>query len=165
MAYMVSWVGYGVEENSWVREADAENAEEMLAEYWRKQKTTPRIRTISKTAERVWKEQQEAQGKSGAAAGKEPGGAGKRDRDSGSLLPSSKKQKQGRARARLANDDSDDDDDDVDLSTLSPAEREAILKKRVRRKYERLPDWENVVKQITNIERHEDGRLIAFVKL
>lgn len=163
MAYFVSWVGYGDDENSWVREADAENAEEMLAEYWRKQKSTPKIRHISQTAERVWREQQEALGKSGAAGAAVAGL--KRDRESGSLLPSAKKLKQGRPRAHLADEESDEDEEDVDLSTLSPSEREAILKKRARRKYERLPVWESVVKQITNVEKHPNGRLTAFVKL
>ena len=38
MAYFVEWVGYGSEHDSWVREEDAENAADMLAEYWRRQK-------------------------------------------------------------------------------------------------------------------------------
>ncbi|KAE8235205.1 hypothetical protein A4X13_0g9578 [Tilletia indica] len=33
-AYLVSWKGYRPEDNSWVREDDAENASEMLEEFW-----------------------------------------------------------------------------------------------------------------------------------
>ncbi|EPQ28016.1 uncharacterized protein PFL1_04343 [Pseudozyma flocculosa PF-1] len=39
MAYLVSWKDYGEEHNSWVREADAEGAQDMINEYWAK---TPR---------------------------------------------------------------------------------------------------------------------------
>lgn len=33
-AYFVRWKGYGDEENSWVNEADAEGAKELIDEYW-----------------------------------------------------------------------------------------------------------------------------------
>lgn len=42
LGYLVRWKGYGEEHDSWVTESDAENAGELIDQYWRKQKKTPR---------------------------------------------------------------------------------------------------------------------------
>ncbi|EIW78977.1 hypothetical protein CONPUDRAFT_126722 [Coniophora puteana RWD-64-598 SS2] len=39
MAYLVKWVGYSEEHNSWVDEPDAGNAEDLIQQFWRESKS------------------------------------------------------------------------------------------------------------------------------
>lgn len=156
VAYFVSWVGYSSDDDSWVTEQDAEGAADMLAEYWRNRTIPKKIRTISKTAQRVWEEQEQKRVAKGRSS--------QRGRDSLDPTSSKKSTKLGKRKARMATEE-DSSDEEVDLSTLSPEERTMKLKKRARRRYEKIADWENIVKCIDTIYKDTDGRNIAAVRL
>ncbi|CAO1637099.1 unnamed protein product [Parajaminaea phylloscopi] len=153
MAYFVSWVGYGSEHDSWVREEDAENAADMLSEYWRKQVPDKKVRKISKFADKVWVElEQERASK-------------KRGRES-QIRPSSRAANvKGKGKVKSGKfEDGEDSDDNVDVSRLGADEKEAYLKRRARRRYEKKGDWHDDVDSIDTVERNDEGRLIAYVK-
>lgn len=172
MAYFVSWVGYGDEHDSWVREEDAENAADMLAEYWKRQKRPAKsILAISKTARQVWAQldkNKELSQSQGGAGSKKRGRGSHAAGASGSVDPSSSRGKSKSKRQRNADadaeDDSDDPDADVDLTLLSSEEREVLLIKRARKKYERMADWEDVVDAVETVARTDQGRLVASVR-
>lgn len=159
MAYFVSWVGYGSEADSWVKEEDAENAADMLSDYWRSKGPTKSIRQISKFADQVWKKLEEERA------------ARKRARTSQSQEASQASVKgKGKARASRSLRDralgsEEDEADNVDMSTLNQAEKDALLKKRAHRKYAKVADWHDLVEAVDTVERNDEGRLIAYVRL
>lgn len=154
VAYLVSWIGYPESENSWVKEEDAENAEEMLAEYWRKISPQRKIRKISKFADRVWSEVEAKKAAEKAANGGSM--SSKRGRPSGlSEMAKGKEVRRG----------DESSDDDLDSTLLTQAEREEKLKSKARRRYERVPSWESIVRSIETVEKQPDGKLVAFAIL
>lgn len=144
MAYLVAWKGYGEEDNSWVREIDAAGATEMIKDYWAR---TPRTQ-VKKTNNRKRKSP---------------------------AVPAKRK-----ARNTLSpSPDQGDEDDDVRLreiandASLTPAEKARREKElleqsrieRMRKKYGRIADWDEIVRKIEAVERNDQGKLIMFVLL
>jgi len=153
IGYLVKWKGYGEEDNSWVNEDDAGNADELINEYWAKKKSR-------KT---------EVKGK----RGRKSTGDESAD-DSGSPAP----KKRGRkAQARAASEESQD----TDARTVKKARTGAARKTSENitqdededaeiiigdmSKYESWPTWEDLIETIDTVEKDLSGNMTLYFTL
>lgn len=187
MAYLVSWKGYGPEHNSWVRAEDAENAKEMLKDYW---KNAPRLKTVTKSVGGT------KNGK-GAKASQSASSRVKKERSSSQTLSQSRRssaratptatemslqQRQASSKREKTalkamhtipgvnsmspaeEDDGDESEEltEAQLKRLGAEEANRRRKRMEMKRYHRLGDWEQVVKQIETVEKDENGKLLVF---
>lgn len=185
VAYLVSWKGYGPEHNSWVREEDAENAKDMLSDYW---KNAPKLKTMTKSVGGG------RAAKSGKAASR-TSNASRKERSSSQALSQSRRSsvratstsmdtvlQQASRRERTAlkalhkrpgfdsfEPTEDEEDNEVlseaQLKRLDPEEANRQRRRMDAKRYHRLGDWEQVVKQIETVEKDENGKLLVFCVL
>ncbi|KAF8903518.1 hypothetical protein CPB84DRAFT_1902908 [Gymnopilus junonius] len=169
MGYFVKWKGYGPEDNSWVDEQDAENAQELVNEFWKK--NPQKKKAITAARKSVDKKSPKKPRKSTVA-----------DDTSEAGEASTKK----RGRKSLSHKVESDDEMDVDeeekpakkakkestqpsktnarkLKTDSPEEEEVHLG--TMKRYMNLPSWEGLVKTIDTVERADDDALKIFFTL
>ncbi|KAL7422410.1 hypothetical protein Q5752_003056 [Cryptotrichosporon argae] len=136
--YLISWVGYGPEHNTWEKQGNVEHARDIVEQYWKK---VPKSQPVRKRG---------------------PG----RTSTSSQASSSSRPAKQARtSRANGANgankgeaiDIHDDDDDEkagFDLTHVGSVD-----------KYIAVKDWEPLVASIDTIERGEDGKLVVYLEM
>ncbi|THH10348.1 hypothetical protein EW145_g1389 [Phellinidium pouzarii] len=177
--YLVKWKGYGPEHNSWVSEADAGNAKELIDEFFRK-KTIFSSRPvksrgkISKTPKEKGKTSSPAANASASVAkrarGKSQGKTSVSDDDtSEDDLPKTKKARVGTSangstkRGSLAALDKTDDED-ISMGTNgvegSGDARPYTTMKELR--LSSIKNWEDYVKHVKTVERLEEGLMIYF---
>jgi len=154
--YLVSWKGYSAEHNSWVDEADAGNATDLISEYWEKnkkekkaRKSTDKPKTTSKAGRKSDAGNVEAA--SASAAKKRGRSKTKRDsdveEDSDSERPkTAKKPRKSTKKSSPAPMDVDDDVGDM-------------------RKYMHHESWEKLIKKVDTVEIGEDNKLYVFFTL
>ncbi|THH27749.1 hypothetical protein EUX98_g6441 [Antrodiella citrinella] len=172
MGYLVKWKGYGVGENSWVSEEDAQGAADLIKEYWEKQKQGPRKPTARKS---LPAEAREASPEVEAVPAKKRGRTSvskpisvSDDDDEQSDRPQPKKSKNTATSASVTKSKSAS-------MTKSSAQKP---KKRApspsdsdeetfsdMRKWKLATSWEHIVKRVDTVERTDDGKLLVYFTL
>ncbi|TFK39456.1 hypothetical protein BDQ12DRAFT_57080 [Crucibulum laeve] len=165
IGYFVKWKGYPDDENSWVNEVDAENAGDLVSEYWRNNPHKKKDRGKHTSAKRGRKSVTAAENSDG---------------DSASVA-----KKRGRKSTKRLTDDEDKDDDIPPHKKAKNASASANDKKQLKKKKEHTPvpsepdvemigdmskymdneNWEELVTSIDTIERNEDNTLTVYFTL
>ncbi|KAH6916265.1 hypothetical protein BKA70DRAFT_1368469 [Coprinopsis sp. MPI-PUGE-AT-0042] len=119
IGYFVKWKGYGSDENSWVDENDAGNAQALIDAYWNKnqhKKRFPETKPAAKKGRQSNASASAARGSASAARGSASAAGKKRGRPSGA-----------------AKDDSDPESEDEGMSVDHPREDSPPTAKRARK--------------------------------
>ncbi|KIJ65210.1 hypothetical protein HYDPIDRAFT_89232 [Hydnomerulius pinastri MD-312] len=135
MGYFVKWKNYPEEHNSWVDERDAGNAQELIDQYWarQKKKNKPGPRK-SEPRGRPRKSEPQSDNEEAPEEDEEEQRAKKKPRKSNGAARKSKKQ--------------DSDVEDEKPGTMQ--------------KHMSVPSWETLVETIDTVEREADGDLYVF---
>ncbi|EAU90049.2 hypothetical protein CC1G_08322 [Coprinopsis cinerea okayama7 len=157
LAYFVRWKGYGPEDDSWVDEKDAGNAQELIDNFWKKKNKHDELR-----AQKEAKSAKKARQSTASAS----------VRKSGSTATS-----RGTKSARSHEDDMDVDRDEdsppaskrvkrapktTGRSVSETPEPQAPEFKSMDASYMKVADWEPLVKQIDTVERVDDDLIVYF---
>ncbi|KAF8629087.1 hypothetical protein AX15_003579 [Amanita polypyramis BW_CC] len=156
IGYFVRWKGYGEEENSWVDEADAGNADELIKEFWNKKKSR-------KT---------EGKGKRGRKS------TGPVDEESGTDSMSVSTRKRGRkSQAVVGSEELDEEGVRMQKKArtgtpLSVAENNVTTQDEGgdiiigdMSKYDSWPSWEDLVAEIDTVEKDVSGNVMVYFTL
>jgi len=154
--YLVSWKGYTAEHNSWVDEADAGNATDLISEYWEKNKKEKKARKSvdkSKATSKAGRKSDagDTEAASVSAAKKRARSKAKKDsdveEDSDSERPrTAKKPRKSTKKPSPASMDIDDDVGDMG-------------------KYMHQESWEKLIKKVDTVEMGDDNKLYVFFTL
>jgi len=158
IGYFVKWKGYGESENSWVDEQDAGNADDLIAEFWKKNPHKKRVAAKPKPKTSPQKPRKSAA------------------RDDSSDIGSTSVKKRGRKSLSKV-----DSDDGMDVDEVVEARPQKKVKKNVanaKAKRSESPDeerivqnmdrymdklnWEDLVKQVDTVERVGDSLMVFF---
>ncbi|KAF8801361.1 hypothetical protein BYT27DRAFT_7115334 [Phlegmacium glaucopus] len=157
MGYYVKWKGYGESENSWVDELDAGNADDLIAEFWRKNPNRKRVVAKPKTSPQKPR-------KSAA-------------RDDGSDIGSTSIKKRGRKSvSKVESEDGMDVDEVVEARPPKKAKKNVAnakkdkadssdVEERIIQNMDRhmdKPVWESLVKNVDTVERVGDTLIVFF---
>ncbi|KAL0568450.1 hypothetical protein V5O48_013529 [Marasmius crinis-equi] len=153
MAYFVKWKGYDKSsDNTWVRESDAENAKELIDDYWSKKKGR---KSENGSVARKGR-------KSVAADSPEPASGRKRSRkaptdDEKPSAPKRQKQRNAEPASSAEPEDVDMDDE------VAPKVKDATYME----KFAKLESWEDIVQNIDTVERTptDDSNLTVYIRL
>lgn len=176
-AYLVKWKGYSSEHNSWVPEQDAGNAQDLINDFLAKRakakESATRLSSVrgrkpaSAKASRIGRD---------ASAGTESASTTKRGRRKASSdededdSDSARKAKKSRGahstngttsgkRGALAALDRTDDDDSVTMADANESRPYTSMKAL---KMGSMKSWEDVVKNVTTVEQHDEQLMIFF---
>jgi len=148
MGYWVRWKGYGPEEDSWVNEDDAGNADSLVQDYWAKQKKNKKAE-VSPQQSKSRKSNAAETSISTKKRGRKSTTAASSDADvEMEELRSIKKSKKSAAKARDTATPFDVDEGFGDMS-----------------KYRDIPNWDDLITSIDTIEREEDSTLYVYCRL
>ncbi|PPQ71896.1 hypothetical protein CVT24_006870 [Panaeolus cyanescens] len=156
MGYFVKWKGYDESENSWVDERDAENAKDLVDEYWRKnphKAKAQRDKRDKKSPKRSRKSVQDDASDAGETAQK------KRGRKSASAkAPSDDEMDVDEPRAKKAKKGSSTKKREITPDEPEEEERTAGNMDA----YRHLPTWEGLVKTVDTVERKDEDLMVYF---
>jgi len=159
IGYFVKWKGYGESENSWVDEADAGNAENLINEFWKKNPSRKRAAAKPKPKTSPQKPRKSAA------------------RDNSSDIGSTSMKKRGRKSVgKVDSDDGMDVDEVVEARPPKKAKKNVAnakanrsespdMEERVVQNMDRYMDklnWESLVKQVDTVERVGDSLMVFF---
>lgn len=167
--YLVKWKGYGEDQNSWVAQEDASNANDLIDLYWQKHKkgkpaATGRKSDVKPAAPQKRKSSEDAAETASVPSkkrGRPPKAKSAEPVDESDDEPVAKPVKKGRKSAAdkpaprrgRASDAMDMDEDE-------PEETYASMKK-----WKALDSWEHLVDRIDTVEQTEDGILWVYFRL
>ncbi|KAI0705247.1 hypothetical protein BC835DRAFT_1403795 [Cytidiella melzeri] len=175
IGYLVKWKGYSDEHNSWVKEEDAGNAQDLIDAYWKKRggkqstkKPAPRKSDVKAKNSAVLKRHsssamiEDSDGEPPSAPPKKRGRPAKTsisddDERSASLSKTTKRLKKstGSASAKSAPiHDIDDDEDEAGSVQYTDM-----------KKWKNVPSWDHIVERIETVERTEDDKLVVYFVL
>ncbi|KAF9522424.1 hypothetical protein CPB83DRAFT_840490 [Crepidotus variabilis] len=157
MGYFVKWKGYGPDENSWVVEGDAENAKDLVDEFWRKNPAKRRDTRKSVDKKTIEK-----------------------PRKSTSVVPvdDSDAEVKPKKRGRKSNASKPAESDDMQVDRPEPAAKRKKVQtpKKARSetpeapvklignmdKYKNLADWEGLVATVDTVEQAPNNTLQVY---
>ncbi|KAF8489877.1 hypothetical protein F5888DRAFT_1743852 [Russula emetica] len=167
IGYLVKWHGYPDEENSWVDEQDAVGAQELIKEFWARQK---------KKGDKM-----------GRKSDPKPKGGTRRPvaiSVENTPEPAQATKKRGRTRTRAVSDAGDEEEDTrskkkgrksngtirkASPSPASSSDRDSpaveLLEPSTIKKWRSLPSWEEHVETIDTVERIGNDDLLIYFKL
>ncbi|KAG1738898.1 uncharacterized protein EDB91DRAFT_1137250 [Suillus paluster] len=164
--YFVKWKGYPPEDNSWVHEDDAANAQDLIKKYWENK------RKASKGGPR--KSTDPAKTKSGrkSIAAEEPREptppAKKRSRPKKAEQEQSEKEQEASSDAddaRAKKKPRKSQGASAKKVNIQLAEDEEMVSFGSMKKHMTIASWENLVETVDTIERGEDGNLFVYFKI
>jgi ATPase subunit of ABC transporter with duplicated ATPase domains len=148
-AYFVKWKGYPEEENSWVRESDAPNADELISQFLdrrAKEKAAERKKASAKSRKSTDRAQETKEAKKrGRLSTKSKVESDEDEPERSPVQPIAKKQRKEKAQASVK----------VKESELE--ERDQVPEFTSMDKYLHLDSWDSLVERIETIERDEGG--------
>ncbi|KAF8625034.1 hypothetical protein AX17_006948 [Amanita inopinata Kibby_2008] len=136
MGYLVKWKGYGEEENSWVDENDAGNADELIKTFWSRKKSR----------------KSETKGK----RGRKSTATVDEESEAGSVAPKKKSRTGQPKRVSYEPQERDgtgkkDEDGNVVIGDMTD--------------YMSVPSWEELIQSIDTIEKSDDGDFLVYFSL
>ncbi|KAK2465696.1 hypothetical protein APHAL10511_002240 [Amanita phalloides] len=158
MGYLVKWKGYGEEDNSWVDELDAGNADELIKEFWKKKGSRKAEAKGKRGRKSSAPADEESDTEATSAAPK------KRGRKSQPRVSSAESEEAGRM-LKKARKDSPLKDLENDVTIQDQDEDEEIVIGDMS-KYESYPSWEEVIDTIDTIEKDTTtGNFLVYFTL
>ncbi|KAG0698222.1 hypothetical protein DFH29DRAFT_942360 [Suillus ampliporus] len=163
--YFVKWIGYPSEDNSWVHEDDAANAQDLIKKYWenkRKASKGPRksidvgktkagrkSTTVEEPREPTPPAKKRSRPKKADQEQSEKEQEASSDNDD--ARAKKKPRKSQGASAKKVNKQLADDEEEIAIGSM--------------KKHLTIASWENLVETIDTIERGEDGNLYVYFKI
>ncbi|KAG2743738.1 hypothetical protein P692DRAFT_20810390 [Suillus brevipes Sb2] len=142
--YFVKWKGYPSEDNSWVHEDDAANAQDLITKYWenkrRASKGGPQHTPPAKKRGRPKKGDQDGQSEEQDASS-----------DDDEARAKKKPRKSQGASAKKVTKQLAEDEEEVTFGSM--------------KKHMTIASWENLVETIDTIERGDEGDLYVYFKI
>ncbi|KAK1224138.1 hypothetical protein PQX77_012942 [Marasmius sp. AFHP31] len=150
MAYFVKWKGYdNPKDNTWVRESDAENAKELIDEYWEK-KSRKENGSVARKGRR-----------STAAETPEPSISTKKR----ARRPLSEDEKPSASKRQKQRDDGTENSEpeDVEMDDGTVKIRDA----KFMHKFNHLESWEDIIREIDTVEHTpmDGSNLTVYIRL
>lgn len=184
LGYLVKWKGYSEEHNSWVSQDDAINCNDLIQDYWdkqKKEKTAPSKKGTTVSATTRKSEAPSASTKTSSTAAsrkratpedepesisapakkrgrppKQPQPVSESEDDAPVAKTTTKRARPGPMKAATKAKDSDAMDED---------EPERSYYNMAHSKYKDLRSWEDMIDHIDTVERTDDGKLIVYFML
>jgi len=150
VGYFVSWKGYPASENSWVRESDAPNADELISRYLdvlSKKKVAEKKKSSAKSRKSAERPQEPK--KRGRASTKSKVESDDEEPERSPVQPTTKKQKKEKAPAPAKKTESKEEQEyDIEFVTME--------------KYMDLDAWDTLIGKVETIERDDDQNLYVY---
>lgn len=168
MGYLVKWKGYSEENNSWVDEKDAENAQVLIDDYWRNHKQKKFARKSAGTASKA----STAKPRKSSTL-----------REESSEVEDTRPKKRGRPSKAKPVEKEEDQDEDVEkqvpkrarkstgnksakaASPMDLDEDEDVPVFRDMKTWKNSATWEHIVDSIDTVERDAEGQLLVYFTL
>ncbi|KAF9650120.1 hypothetical protein BDM02DRAFT_1512793 [Thelephora ganbajun] len=150
-AYFVKWKGYPENENSWVRESDAPNADELISKFLDEKRAREKAASGKKATTKPRKSAEPPKQdpkKRGRVSTKSKAQSDEEEPERSPVHPIAKKQRKAPAPAKKKGKDLEEDLDEGEFASMD--------------KYMHLDSWDTLVDKIDTIERDEDGHLILY---
>jgi len=152
IGYFVKWKNYTEEHNSWVDELDAENAKDLVDEFWRK--NPHKKRQGRKSLDKRPKKLQEYDSDGDSSTAKKKRGrktSTKAESDDEMDVDQPVRKKKATRLSKTREPSQDDNDSEVVLQTMET--------------YMAVKNWEHLVKAVDTVERESNGELYIYFTL
>ncbi|KAG1776604.1 hypothetical protein EV702DRAFT_1179815 [Suillus placidus] len=164
--YFVKWKGYTSEDNSWVHEDDAANAQDLITKYWeikrKASKGGPRKSTDTGKSKPSRKSTTVEETRESTPHAKKRGRPKKADQEEQSEKEREASSDDDDARAKKKPRKSQGASAKV---TKQLAEDEEVVTFGSMKKHMTIASWENLVETIDTIERGDEGNLYVYFKI
>lgn len=152
LGFLVKWKGYGEEDNSWVSEEDAQNAKDIIVEYWRQVNAKKAKSAASTSVKRGRKSEPRPASEAPKKRGRQSKAASSDPPDAEEEPPVPKKQRKSKATSASAPVTSMDVDEDETESINEP------VVKAMESKYHKMDSWEHLIQEIETVEKDPEGQ-------
>jgi len=149
IGYFVKWKGYPNSENSWVRESDAPNADELISQFLdkrAKEKVAERKKALQKPRKSL--ERSHEQKKRGRVSTKSKVDSSEEEPEQSPVQPTAKKQRKVPTSVK---NKGDHEKEESDMGQFAPMD-----------KYMHLNSWDDLVAKVETIEKDNEGILYLY---